>query len=259
MAPCFKTIKPNALFITLMNDLLGKVMLGWANPSSDAILCPSAVCKDKLIFHGANSGKIELIKPLIPEKCKQPLTIKLKEKYLEDMGFNPKNPMILMLSNGRPYYADMINSLANQSVNICLISNGSKDLENKIKELKLKNPNVKIFPKSNDIVHYIRLCDCVIANPDAAVVSLLLSAHKPFIIDQMSKLTPHEEQTCEYIIAHGYGLRLRSPDELSQYCKEIFENNLIEFSQRVEDERLVCYPEVMESVSMQLIFKEKAA
>ena len=164
-----------------------------------------------------------------------------------------------MLSNGRPYFADMISSLANQSINICLISNGSKDLENTIKELNLKNLNVKIIPRSNDIVHYIRLCDCVISNSDAGIVSLSLSAHKPFIVDQISKLTPNEEQTCEYIVEHGYGLRLRTADELARYCKEIFENNFIEFSQGTDEDHLVCYPEVMESASMQLILKGKAA
>ena len=212
--------------ITIITDYSSNCMWLQNHKYEDYIVVSNEIVKQEVLKFGVDEKKI----------CPFGIPLSSKFKVTDDkekikLKYNIKNnkPIILffgggsMGSNFTYNYLKAILKLK-LDVNIIFVAGKNVELQNKVNELVMKEntPNITVLGFTNDVSNLLNIATLVITKPGGLSVTEALEMKTPMIL--IPGNGGQENYNANYVTKNKFGLRVRTPFQLSRIMKKINNN-----------------------------------
>ena len=212
--------------ITIITDYSSNCMWLQNHKYEDYIVVSNEIVKQEVLKFGVDEKKI----------CPFGIPLSSKFKVTDDkekikLKYNIKNnkPIILffgggsMGSNFTYNYLKAILKLK-LDVNIIFVAGKNVELQNKVNDLVMKEntPNITVLGFTNDVSNLLNIATLVITKPGGLSVTEALEMKTPMIL--IPGNGGQENYNANYVTKNKFGLRVRTPFQLSRIMKKINNN-----------------------------------
>ncbi len=212
--------------ITIITDYSSNCMWLQNHKYEDYIVVSNEIVKQEVLKFGVDEKKI----------CPFGIPLSSKFKVTDDkekikLKYNIKNnkPIILffgggsMGSNFTYNYLKAILKLK-LDVNIIFVAGKNVELQNKVNDLVMKEntPNITVLGFTNDVSNLLNIATLVITKPGGLSVTEALEMKTPMIL--IPGNGGQENYNANYVTKNKFGLRVRTPFQLSRVMKKINNN-----------------------------------
>ncbi len=212
--------------ITIITDYCSNCMWIQNHKYEDYIVVSNEIVKQEVLKFGVDEKKI----------CPFGIPLSSKFKVTDDkekikLKYNIKNnkPIILffgggsMGSNFTYNYLKAILKLK-LDVNIIFVAGKNVELQNKVNDLVMKEntPNITVLGFTNDVSNLLNIATLVITKPGGLSVTEALEMKTPMIL--IPGNGGQENYNANYVTKNKFGLRVRTPFQLSRIMKKINNN-----------------------------------
>lgn len=212
--------------ITIITDYSSNCMWLQNHKYEDYIVVSNEIVKQEVLKFGVDEKKI----------CPFGIPLSSKFKVTDDkekikLKYNIKNnkPIILffgggsMGSNFTYNYLKAILKLK-LDINIIFVAGKNVELQNKVNDLVMKEntPNITVLGFTNDVSNLLNIATLVITKPGGLSVTEALEMKTPMIL--IPGNGGQENYNANYVTKNKFGLRVRTPFQLSRVMKKINNN-----------------------------------
>ena len=212
--------------ITIITDYCSNCMWLQNHKYEDYIVVSNEIVKQEVLKFGVDEKKI------CPFGI--PLTSKFKEtddKEKIKFKYNIKNnkPIILFFGGGSMGSSFTYNYLKailklKLDINIIFVAGKNVELQNKVNDLVMKEntPNITVLGFTNDVSNLLNIATLVITKPGGLSVTEALEMKTPMIL--IPGNGGQENYNANFVTKNKFGLRVRTPFQLSRVMKKINNN-----------------------------------
>ena len=212
--------------ITIITDYCSNCMWIQNHKYEDYIIVSNEIVKKEVLKFGVDEKKI----------CPFGIPLSSKFKVTDDkekikLKYNIKNnkPIILFFgggSMGSNFTYNYLKALLKLKldVNIIFVAGKNVELQNKVNDLVMKEntPNITVLGFTNDVSNLLNIATLVITKPGGLSVTEALEMKTPMIL--IPGNGGQENYNANYVTKNKFGLRVRTPFQLSRIMKKINNN-----------------------------------
>ena len=212
--------------ITIITDYCSNCMWLQNHKYEDYIVVSNEIVKQEVLKFGVDEKKI----------CPFGIPLSSKFKVTDDkekikFKYNIKNnkPIILFFAGGSMGSSFTYNYLKailklKLDINIIFVAGKNVELQNKVNELVMKEntPNITVLGFTNDVSNLLNIATLVITKPGGLSVTEALEMKTPMIL--IPGNGGQENYNANYVTKNKFGLRVRTPFQLSRVMKKINNN-----------------------------------
>ena len=212
--------------ITIITDYSSNCMWLQNHKYEDYIVVSNEIVKQEVLKFGVDEKKI----------CPFGIPLSSKFKVTDDkekikFKYNIKNnkPIILFFGGGSMGSSFTYNYLKailklKLDINIIFVAGKNVELQNKVNELVMKEntPNITVLGFTNDVSNLLNIATLVITKPGGLSVTEALEMKTPMIL--IPGNGGQENYNANYVTKNKFGLRVRTPFQLSRIMKKINNN-----------------------------------
>lgn len=212
--------------ITIITDYCSNCMWIQNHKYEDYIVVSNEIVKQEVLKFGVDEKKI----------CPFGIPLSSKFKVTDDkekikLKYNIKNnkPIILFFGGGSMGSSFTYNYLKailklKLDINIIFVAGKNVELQNKVNELVIKEntPNITVLGFTNDVSNLLNIATLVITKPGGLSVTEALEMKTPMIL--IPGNGGQENYNANYVTKNKFGLRIRTPFQLSRVMKKINNN-----------------------------------
>ena len=212
--------------ITIITDYCSNCMWIQNHKYEDYIIVSNEIVKKEVLKFGVDEKKI----------CPFGIPLSSKFKITDDkekikLKYNIKNnkPIILFFGGGSIGSSFTYNYLKGLlklklDVNIIFVAGKNVELQNKVNDLVIKEntPNITVLGFTNDVSNLLNIATLVITKPGGLSVTEALEMKTPMIL--IPGNGGQENYNANYVTKNKFGLRVRTPFQLSRVMKKINNN-----------------------------------
>ena len=212
--------------ITIITDYCSNCMWIQNHKYEDYIIVSNEIVKKEVLKFGVDEKKI----------CPFGIPLSSKFKVTDDkekikLKYNIKNnkPIILFFgggSMGSNFTYNYLKGLLKLKldVNIIFVAGKNVELQNKVNDLVIKEntPNITVLGFTNDVSNLLNIATLVITKPGGLSVTEALEMKTPMIL--IPGNGGQENYNANYVTKNKFGLRVRTPFQLSRIMKKINNN-----------------------------------
>ena len=212
--------------ITIITDYSSNCMWLQNHKYEDYIVVSNEIVKQEVLKFGVDEKKI----------CPFGIPLSSKFKVTDDkekikLKYNIKNnkPIILFFGGGSMGSSFTYNYLKTLlklklDINIIFVAGKNVELQNKVNELVMKEntPNITVLGFTNDVSNLLNIATLVITKPGGLSVTEALEMKTPMIL--IPGNGGQENYNANYVTKNKFGLRVRTPFQLSRIMKKINNN-----------------------------------
>ena len=212
--------------ITIITDYCSNCMWIQNHKYEDYIIVSNEIVKQEVLKFGVDEKKI------CPFGI--PLSSKFKVTYDKEkikIKYNIKNnkPIILFFgggSMGSNFTYNYLKALLKLKldINIIFVAGKNVELQNKVNDLVMKEntPNITVLGFTNDVSNLLNIATLVITKPGGLSVTEALEMKTPMIL--IPGNGGQENYNANFVTKNKFGLRVRTPFQLSRIMKKINNN-----------------------------------
>ena len=212
--------------ITIITDYCSNCMWLQNHKYEDYIVVSNEIVKQEVLKFGVDEKKI----------CPFGIPLSSKFKVTDDkekikFKYNIKNnkPIILFFGGGSMGSSFTYNYLKallklKLDINIIFVAGKNVELQNKVNDLVMKEntPNITVLGFTNDVSNLLNIATLVITKPGGLSVTEALEMKTPMIL--IPGNGGQENYNANYVTKNKFGLRVRTPFQLSRVMKKINNN-----------------------------------
>lgn len=212
--------------ITIITDYSSNCMWLQNHKYEDYIVVSNEIVKQEVLKFGVDEKKI----------CPFGIPLSSKFKVTDDkekikLKYNIKNnkPIILFFgggSIGSNFTYNYLKALLKLKldVNIIFVAGKNVELQNKVNDLVMKEntPNITVLGFTNDVSNLLNIATLVITKPGGLSVTEALEMKTPMIL--IPGNGGQENYNANFVTKNKFGLRVRTPFQLSRVMKKINNN-----------------------------------
>ena len=212
--------------ITIITDYCSNCMWIQNHKYEDYIIVSNEIVKKEVLKFGVDEKKI----------CPFGIPLSSKFKVTDDkekikLKYNIKNnkPIILFFgggSMGSNFTYNYLKALLKLKldINIIFVAGKNVELQNKVNDLVMKEntPNITVLGFTNDVSNLLNIATLVITKPGGLSVTEALEMKTPMIL--IPGNGGQENYNANYVTKNKFGLRVRTPFQLSRIMKKINNN-----------------------------------
>ena len=212
--------------ITIITDYCSNCMWIQNHKYEDYIVVSNEIVKQEVLKFGVDEKKI----------CPFGIPLSSKFKVTDDkekikLKYNIKNnkPIILFFGGGSMGSSFTYNYLKallklKLDVNIIFVAGKNVELQNKVNDLVMKEntPNITVLGFTNDVSNLLNIATLVITKPGGLSVTEALEMKTPMIL--IPGNGGQENYNANFVTKNKFGLRVRTPFQLSRVMKKINNN-----------------------------------
>ena len=212
--------------ITIITDYCSNCMWIQNHKYEDYIIVSNEIVKKEVLKFGVDEKKI----------CPFGIPLSSKFKVTDDkekikFKYNIKNnkPIILFFGGGSMGSSFTYNYLKallklKLDINIIFVAGKNVELQNKVNDLVMKEntPNITVLGFTNDVSNLLNIATLVITKPGGLSVTEALEMKTPMIL--IPGNGGQENYNANYVTKNKFGLRVRTPFQLSRVMKKINNN-----------------------------------
>ena len=212
--------------ITIITDYSSNCMWLQNHKYEDYIVVSNEIVKQEVLKFGVDEKKI----------CPFGIPLSSKFKVTDDkekikLKYNIKNnkPIILFFGGGSMGSSFTYNYLKailklKLDINIIFVAGKNVELQNKVNELVIKEntPNITVLGFTNDVSNLLNIATLVITKPGGLSVTEALEMKTPMIL--IPGNGGQENYNANFVTKNKFGLRVRTPFQLSRVMKKINNN-----------------------------------
>ncbi len=212
--------------ITIITDYCSNCMWLQNHKYEDYIVVSNEIVKQEVLKFGVEEKKI----------CPFGIPLSSKFKVTDDkekikFKYNIKNnkPIILFFGGGSMGSSFTYNYLKailklKLDINIIFVAGKNVELQNKVNDLVVKEntPNITVLGFTNDVSNLLNIATLVITKPGGLSVTEALEMKTPMIL--IPGNGGQENYNANYVTKNKFGLRVRTPFQLSRVMKKINNN-----------------------------------
>lgn len=212
--------------ITIITDYCSNCMWLQNHKYEDYIVVSNEIVKQEVLKFGVDEKKI----------CPFGIPLSSKFKVTDDkekikFKYNIKNnkPIILFFGGGSMGSSFTYNYLKailklKLDINIIFVAGKNVELQNKVNELVMKEntPNITVLGFTNDVSNLLNIATLVITKPGGLSVTEALEMKTPMIL--IPGNGGQENYNANFVTKNKFGLRVRTPFQLSRVMKKINNN-----------------------------------
>lgn len=212
--------------ITIITDYCSNCMWIQNHKYEDYIIVSNEIVKKEVLKFGVDEKKI----------CPFGIPLSSKFKVTDDkekikLKYNIKNnkPIILFFGGGSMGSSFTYNYLKTLlklklDINIIFVAGKNVELQNKVNDLVMKEntPNITVLGFTNDVSNLLNIATLVITKPGGLSVTEALEMKTPMIL--IPGNGGQENYNANFVTKNKYGLRVRTPFQLSRVMKKINNN-----------------------------------
>lgn len=212
--------------ITIITDYCSNCMWIQNHKYEDYIVVSNEIVKQEVLKFGVDEKKI----------CPFGIPLSSKFKVTDDkekikIKYNIKNnkPIILFFGGGSMGSSFTYNYLKallklKLDVNIIFVAGKNVELQNKVNDLVMKEntPNITVLGFTNDVSNLLNIATLVITKPGGLSVTEALEMKTPMIL--IPGNGGQENYNANFVTKNKFGLRVRTPFQLSRVMKKINNN-----------------------------------
>ncbi|MGN1353142.1 MAG: glycosyltransferase [Bacilli bacterium] len=212
--------------ITIITDYCSNCMWIQNHKYEDYIIVSNEIVKKEVLKFGVDEKKI----------CPFGIPLSSKFKVTDDkekikLKYNIKNnkPIILFFGGGSMGSSFTYNYLKailklKLDINIIFVAGKNVELQNKVNDLVMKEntPNITVLGFTNDVSNLLNIATLVITKPGGLSVTEALEMKTPMIL--IPGNGGQENYNANYVTKNKFGLRVRTPFQLSRVMKKINNN-----------------------------------
>ena len=212
--------------ITIITDYCSNCMWIQNHKYEDYIIVSNEIVKKEVLKFGVDEKKI----------CPFGIPLSSKFKVTDDkekikLKYNIKNnkPIILFFgggSMGSNFTYNYLKALLKLKldINIIFVAGKNVELQNKVNDLVIKEntPNITVLGFTNDVSNLLNIATLVITKPGGLSVTEALEMKTPMIL--IPGNGGQENYNANYVTKNKFGLRVRTPFQLSRIMKKINNN-----------------------------------
>ena len=212
--------------ITIITDYCSNCMWLQNHKYEDYIVVSNEIVKQEVLKFGVEEKKI----------CPFGIPLSSKFKVTDDkekikFKYNIKNnkPIILFFGGGSMGSSFTYNYLKailklKLDINIIFVAGKNVELQNKVNDLVMKEntPNITVLGFTNDVSNLLNIATLVITKPGGLSVTEALEMKTPMIL--IPGNGGQENYNANYVTKNKFGLRVRTPFQLSRVMKKINNN-----------------------------------
>ena len=212
--------------ITIITDYCSNCMWLQNHKYEDYIVVSNEIVKQEVLKFGVDEKKI----------CPFGIPLSSKFKVTDDkekikFKYNIKNnkPIILFFGGGSMGSSFTYNYLKailklKLDINIIFVAGKNVELQNKVNDLVMKEntPNITVLGFTNDVSNLLNIATLVITKPGGLSVTEALEMKTPMIL--IPGNGGQENYNANFVTKNKFGLRIRTPFQLSRVMKKINNN-----------------------------------
>ena len=212
--------------ITIITDYCSNCMWLQNHKYEDYIVVSNEIVKQEVLKFGVEEKKI----------CPFGIPLSSKFKVTDDkekikFKYNIKNnkPIILFFGGGSMGSSFTYNYLKailklKLDINIIFVAGKNVELQNKVNDLVMKEntPNITVLGFTNDVSNLLNIATLVITKPGGLSVTEALEMKTPMIL--IPGNGGQENYNANFVTKNKFGLRVRTPFQLSRVMKKINNN-----------------------------------
>ena len=212
--------------ITIITDYCSNCMWIQNHKYEDYIIVSNEIVKKEVLKFGVDEKKI----------CPFGIPLSSKFKVTDDkekikLKYNIKNnkPIILFFGGGSMGSSFTYNYLKailklKLDINIIFVAGKNVELQNKVNDLVMKEntPNITVLGFTNDVSNLLNIATLVITKPGGLSVTEALEMKTPMIL--IPGNGGQENYNANFVTKNKFGLRVRTPFQLSRVMKKINNN-----------------------------------
>ena len=212
--------------ITIITDYSSNCMWLQNHKYEDYIVVSNEIVKQEVLKFGVDEKKI----------CPFGIPLSSKFKITDDkekikLKYNIKNnkPIILFFGGGSIGSSFTYNYLKailklKLDINIIFVAGKNVELQNKVNDLVMKEntPNITVLGFTNDVSNLLNIATLVITKPGGLSVTEALEMKTPMIL--IPGNGGQENYNANFVTKNKFGLRVRTPFQLSRVMKKINNN-----------------------------------
>lgn len=212
--------------ITIITDYCSNCMWLQNHKYEDYIVVSNEIVKQEVLKFGVDEKKI----------CPFGIPLSSKFKVTDDkekikFKYNIKNnkPIILFFGGGSMGSSFTYNYLKailklKLDINIIFVAGKNVELQNKVNDLVMKEntPNITVLGFTNDVSNLLNIATLVITKPGGLSVTEALEMKTPMIL--IPGNGGQENYNANFVTKNKFGLRVRTPFQLSRVMKKINNN-----------------------------------
>ena len=212
--------------ITIITDYCSNCMWIQNHKYEDYIVVSNEIVKQEVLKFGVDEKKI----------CPFGIPLSSKFKITDDkekikLKYNIKNnkPIILFFgggSMGSNFTYNYLKALLKLKldINIIFVAGKNVELQNKVNDLVMKEntPNITVLGFTNDVSNLLNIATLVITKPGGLSVTEALEMKTPMIL--IPGNGGQENYNANFVTKNKFGLRVRTPFQLSRIMKKINNN-----------------------------------
>ena len=212
--------------ITIITDYCSNCMWIQNHKYEDYIVVSNEIVKQEVLKFGVDEKKI----------CPFGIPLSSKFKVTDDkekikIKYNIKNnkPIILFFGGGSMGSSFTYNYLKailklKLDINIIFVAGKNVELQNKVNDLVMKEntPNITVLGFTNDVSNLLNIATLVITKPGGLSVTEALEMKTPMIL--IPGNGGQENYNANFVTKNKFGLRVRTPFQLSRVMKKINNN-----------------------------------
>lgn len=212
--------------ITIITDYCSNCMWIQNHKYEDYIIVSNEIVKKEVLKFGVDEKKI----------CPFGIPLSSKFKVTDDkekikLKYNIKNnkPIILFFgggSMGSNFTYNYLKALLKLKldINIIFVAGKNVELQNKVNDLVMKEntPNITVLGFTNDVSNLLNIATLVITKPGGLSVTEALEMKTPMIL--IPGNGGQENYNANFVTKNKFGLRVRTPFQLSRIMKKINNN-----------------------------------
>ena len=212
--------------ITIITDYCSNCMWLQNHKYEDYIVVSNEIVKQEVLKFGVDEKKI----------CPFGIPLSSKFKVTDDkekikLKYNIKNnkPIILFFGGGSMGSSFTYNYLKailklKLDINIIFVAGKNVELQNKVNDLVMKEntPNITVLGFTNDVSNLLNIATLVITKPGGLSVTEALEMKTPMIL--IPGNGGQENYNANFVTKNKFGLRVRTPFQLSRVMKKINNN-----------------------------------
>ena len=212
--------------ITIITDYCSNCMWLQNHKYEDYIVVSNEIVKQEVLKFGVDEKKICPFG--IPLSSKFKVTDdKEKIKFKDNIKNN--KPIILFFGGGSMGSSFTYNYLKailklKLDINIIFVAGKNVELQNKVNDLVMKEntPNITVLGFTNDVSNLLNIATLVITKPGGLSVTEALEMKTPMIL--IPGNGGQENYNANFVTKNKFGLRVRTPFQLSRVMKKINNN-----------------------------------
>ena len=212
--------------VTIITDYCSNCMWIQNHKYEDYIIVSNEIVKKEVLKFGVDEKKI----------CPFGIPLSSKFKVTDDkekikLKYNIKNnkPIILFFGGGSMGSSFTYNYLKailklKLDINIIFVAGKNVELQNKVNDLVMKEntPNITVLGFTNDVSNLLNIATLVITKPGGLSVTEALEMKTPMIL--IPGNGGQENYNANFVTKNKFGLRVRTPFQLSRVMKKINNN-----------------------------------